>query len=171
MKQLPIQPPREYRNIEAFIGRVWRLKEVLWIKESIFWLLFLSILGFLLKQALLLFYLGGLVILLGIMGVMTYIWLNLKRAALVRTGLSIKGKIDDMADLNYFHELLRGKAHRSCFATYSFELEGKTYQSRIYLCRCALIKLQKQESLWIVYDPKQPNHHLPLKAAVLTIPH
>ncbi len=171
MKILNIHPPREYRVSDAFIGRVWRLKSVLIFKELMFWIIFSTVLCFLLKIALFVFFLGVTLLSLMLISTITYVILNLKRWQLVKVGPSVKGKIEHIQDSHYFHESIRGKAHRSCFATYSYEVDGKGYTGRIDMCRCALAKLQKQEELLIAYDVKNPKNSLPLKVAVMSIPH
>jgi hypothetical protein len=170
MLQLTLKTPRAYPTVEIFKKRVWRLKSVLFCKELIFWLSVLILLSSLMQLSIGIYVFLGIVLLI-FLGLITHVWLNFKRLAIIRTGIATKGKIMAKRNLPYFHELLRGKAHRSMLMQYSYEVNGKTYTRDLALCRCASDKFEMADEVDVAYDPNHPEHSVLLRVAVLVIPH
>ncbi len=171
MLQLTLKTPRDYPTIEIFKKRVWRLKSVLFCKELIFWTCALISLSFLMNWSLGTF-LGICGVFLAIIfGLSLHIWLNLKRLAVIRTGLAVKGQITAKRNQPYFHELLRAKAHRSMMMQYRYEVEGQIYTENLSLCRCASDKFEIGDEVDVAYDTKNPKVSVLLRVAVLVIPH
>jgi len=171
--ELSVKPPRAYPNREALVGRVWRdpwslygrelsllcavaalygllLDELAWVAWGLFGLSLSALLGTL----------GGLII-------------NLRRAALVREAPAVMGQLLSKRRVTLWHEFVRAKAHRSFEISYSYQLEGEAEPrvGKIQLCLCAYEHLQDRAELRVIYDPARPQRSLPLRLAVMRIPH
>ena len=170
---LPVKAPRKYPLIEGFRGRVWRNAFNLYTREISLLFALISLYAFLLDDLLWLeIGILGLFISIVLAGMMTA-FINLRRVKLVRTGLGIKAEIIEKKKLRLWHEMFRGKAHRSFMIRYRFQLphQEQSIESSFYLCQCAYDHLAKHEELMISYQEGRPQNNLPLRVAVMRIPH
>lgn len=171
--EVSILPPRDYPNREALIGRVWRNRWSLYSREISLLCTLISIYGLLLDQ--MTWMAWGLVglILSTLLGSLGSVICNLRRASLVRFGPTIEGELVRKRRLTLWHEFLRGKAHRSFEITYRYQLEEEVNvrEAKIQLCLCAYEHLKDREQLRIIYDPAHPQRSLPLRLALMRIPH
>ena len=99
------------------------------------------------------------------------LWVNFKRARLVQTGFAIQGRLVAKKRILLLHEMIRPQAHRTFKITYEYQVEQKAYSQTLYLCLCAYEHLNEQEDLLITYMPTRPKKSLPLRVAVMVIPH
>lgn len=171
--ELSVQPPRIYPNREALRGRVWRNRWSLYGRELSALCAALTLYGLLLDQlSWVAWGLLGLVLstLLGALGGLVT---NLRRASLVRVGPIASGELVRKRRLTLWHELLRGKAHRSFELTYRYHVNGEPEprEAQIQLCLCAYEHLKDRERLQVIYDPARPQRSLPLRLALMRIPH
>jgi hypothetical protein len=170
---LPKKPPRDYPLIEAFRGRVWRNGWALYGREVSLFGAGLALFAFLL-DGLLWLEVGLLALIVSVVlsGLGT-LWANMRRARLVRIGVTVNGHIIARQRLLLWHELLRGRAHRSFYVRYRFTPVGQEdpCEGRLYLCRCAYEQLSTSDQLLIAYDQDAPKKSLPLRVAVMRIPH
>lgn len=173
MADLPLHPPRPYTALEALRGRVWRSRAALWGRElsalcatcALYGLL-LGVTGLLVGAILALVVLNLASALLALAG-------HLRRARLVREGACCVGTLTRKRRRAFLHELLRGAAHRTFEITYVYTPEGENTprEGRLLLCRCAYEHLSDGEPLHIAYDPRAPHLSVPLRVAVMRIPH
>ena len=98
---------------------------------------------------------------------------NLRRASLVREGPFVEGELIRKRRLILWHEFMRGKAHRSFEITYRYQLEGEALprEASIQACLCAYEHLKERERLRVIYDPSRPQRSLPLRLALMRVPH
>jgi hypothetical protein len=170
---LSIKAPREYPLIEGFRGRVWRNAFNLYAREISLLFALISLYAFLLDHLLWL-EIGILGLFLSVVfaGIMTT-YINLRRIHLVRTGVGIKAILIEKKKLRLWHEIFRDKAHRSFMIRYRFQLpnQEESIESSFYLCQCAYDHLAKHEELLISYQKNRPKKNVPLRIAVMRIPH
>jgi hypothetical protein len=106
---------------------------------------------------------------------LTTLVINAKRAQLVREGAAVMGVITGQIRQRWWHEIARAPQHRSFKLTYRYQLtEGDreiSYEGSITLCRCALDRLKSEDEIVVTYDVKRPQRSLPLRLAVMKIPH
>ena len=97
----------------------------------------------------------------------------MRRAQLVREGLWVEGVIVQSVRQRWWHEMFRGQAHRSFKITYQYELPGDSdvYTNTLVLCRCAFDRLKVDDSVALAYDAQRPHRSIPLRVAVMKIPH
>lgn len=165
------EAPRIYPLIEAFRGRVWRNRAALYGREATLISALIFLYGFLLDQ--------GLMWELGIIGSLLSItwtggstlWVNLRRCALIRHGSWGEAVITKRVPMRLWHEMFRAQEHRSYRLQYRYEIEGQGLEGEITLCRCAYDRLKVDEQLIIAYDPDRPARSIPLRVAVMKIPH
>lgn len=170
---LSIKAPREYPLIEGFRGRVWRNAFNLYAREISLLFALISLYAFLLDDLLWLeIGILGLFLSVVLAGIMTA-YINLRRVHLVRTGIGIKATLIEKKKLRLWHEIFRGKVHRSFMIRYRFQLphQEKSIESSFYLCQCAYDHLAKHEELLISYQENSPKKSIPLRIAVMRIPH
>jgi hypothetical protein len=55
--------------------------------------------------------------------------------------------------------------------TYEYTVDQSTYQQTLYMCLCAYQHLNDGEELSIAHHPKKPQKSIPLRVAVMVIPH
>ena len=164
-------PPRDYPIIEAYRGRVWRNRAALYGRELTAVAIMVTLYGVLLDDVFL-WTLGALSVGLAVIWTgLSTLWVNNRRAQLVRTGLATRGRVTGRERQRWWHELTRGEEHRSFKLTYDYEVDGAQHSGQITLCRCALKRLQKEEEILIAYDAERPQRSLPLRVAVMKIPH
>jgi len=98
---------------------------------------------------------------------------HLRRARLVRAGAYAEGAVTRKRRRALLHELLRAPAHRTFELRYSYTPagEGAPREGRLLLCRCAYERLDDGEPLYVSYDPAAPHRSVPLRVAVMRIPH
>ena len=182
MADLPLHPPRPYTALEALRGRVWRSRAALWGRELSALSALTALYGLLLDAEMALA--GGLLALVCVNLASALLALagHLRRARLVREGAFCVGTLTRKRRRAFLHELLRGAAHRTFEITYVYTPEGENAQSeereereeregRLLLCRCAYEHLSDGEPLHIAYDPRAPHLSVPLRVAVMRIPH
>ena len=165
--------PRNYPLIEAYRGRVWRNIPGLYGRELAFFALLATLYGVLLDEGFL-WVCGALVLIASIIWTgLSTLWVNTRRAQLVREGLWTEGTITQSVRQRWWHEMFRGQAHRSFKITYQYQLkeDPKVYTSHLVLCRCAFDRLQIDDTIALAYDAQKPNRSIPLRVAVMTIPH
>ena len=170
---LSMNTPRTYPLIEGFRGRVWRNAFNLYARECALLCTGIALFSFLLDATLWLeIGILGLISTLVLAGLATA-YINYQRVGIIRHGTAVKAELLDKKKLRLWHEMLRPKAHRSFKITYRFHLEGHTHwiESSFYLCRCAYDHLQKHESLIIAYHHNNIQRNVPLRVAVMRIPH
>ena len=171
--EVSVQPPREYPNREALVGRVWRDRWSLYGREVSVLCAAMTLYGLLLDE--LSWVAWGLfgLILSALIGSLGGLITNLRRASLVREGPIAEGELVRKRRLTLWHEFLRGKAHRSFEVTYRYQLEGELEprEAKIQLCLCAYEHLKDRERLQVIYDPNRPQRSLPLRLALMRIPH
>ena len=173
LRTLSKHPPRSYTTLEAFRGRVWRNSWRLYGQECALFSIFIALYSFLLAHDLG-FELGILLFLLSsILSALVSLWIGFKRAHIVRTGLFIEGHLISKKKVRLWHEILRAKAHRSFLIRYEFTPPTHTQpiRGKLYLCQCAYAHLDVTQPLSIVYDKHHPRSNLPLKVALMRIPH
>ena len=164
--------PRDYPWIEAFRGRVWRSRSALYGQEMTLFTLIALLYGILLDEGLL-WEIGllGVIVSLVWSGVVTMI-ANTRRLKLVREGEWVEGQLTELINLRLWHELFRGKAHRSFLVRYEYDFQGEKREGEMVLCRCAYDRLAKtQEKVPVAVDPRSPKRSLLLRVAVMKVPH
>ena len=167
------ETPRHYPLIEAYRGRVWRNLPGLYGRELGLFALLATLYGVLLDQDFLWIY-GALSLVLSVIWTgLSTLWVNTRRAQLVRDGMWAEGVIIQSVRQRWWHEMFRGKAHRSFKITYQYEIPGhaEVYTNSLVLCRCAFDRLQVDDSVALAYDEQRPRRSLPLRVAVMKIPH
>lgn len=167
------ETPRHYPLIEAYRGRVWRNLPGLYGREVSLFALIATLYGLLLSQDTLLV-MGMFALALSVIWTgLSTLWVNARRAQLVREGVWVEGVIVKSTRQRWWHELARGQAHRSFKMTYRYQVPGreKSYTSSIVLCRCAYDRLQVDDRIALAYDAKYPQRSIPLRIAVMKIPH
>ena len=168
---LRTDPPREYPLIEAFRGRVWRSRWTLYTRELSLVCAIAALIAFLRDHALIFELSLALLIILTILSGLGLLITQIRRAYLVRSGPRVNGTLIARRRRMFLHELLRGAAHRTFEVHYRFQSkEGEDIDGRLLLCRCAYEHL-KEGSLDIIYDPNNPKRNLPLRVAIMRIPH
>ena len=171
--ELSVKPPRAYPNREALKGRVWRDEWALYSRELSLLCAVLCVYGLLLDELELLAW-GGLTLFVStLIGLIGSLLTNLRRAELVRSAPVLEGELLSKRRRLFWHELLRGKAHRSFTLTYRYQLPDEPHprEGSITLCLCAYEHLKRQERLKVIYDPQRPQRSLPLRLAAMRIPH
>ena len=164
--------PRNYPWIEAFRGRVWRSHSALRGREVTLFAVIALLYGILLDEGLL-WEVGLLMVIASLIwsGVVTALS-NARRLKLVREGEWVEGQLTHLVKLRLWHELLRGKAHRSFLVRYEYQYEGEHLEGKMVLCRCAYDRLsQSKEAVPVAVDPRSPQRSLLLRVAVMKIPH
>jgi hypothetical protein len=171
--EVSVKPPRVYPSREALVGRVWRDRWSLYGREVSVLCASLTLYGLLLDE--LSWVAWGLfgLILSALLGSLGGLITNLRRASLVRMGPLADGELVRKRRMTLWHELLRGKAHRSFELTYRYQLDGEPTprEAKIQLCLCAYEHLKDRERLQVIYDPKRPQRSLPLRLALMRVPH
>ena len=163
--------PRQYPVIEAFRGRVWRSRAALIGKDVMLFSGLVALYGLLLDH--------GLSIEIGLLGLFlaccwvgfSTLWVNLARVRLVRHGRWGKGVIIQRKRLLLWHELLRAEKHRSFLIRYRYQVNQREYVGQLTLCRCAFDRLSVDQAITIAYHENSSSKSLPLRVAVMTIPH
>ena len=168
---LPHHPPRPYSLFDAYKGRVWRNGWGLYSREIGLIGLCICIYGLLLG----LDFWMLLGVLIGVSSVfcagLGSLWVNFRRARLVQNGESIQGRILAKKRVILLHEMIRPHAHRTFKMTYEYTIDHRVYQHALYLCLCAYEHLNDGEELLIAYDLESPKKSIPLRVAVMVIPH
>ena len=171
--QVSVQPPRDYPNREALRGRVWRDGWALYSRELSVFSACGALYGLLLNELMWLTW-GALVLMSAtLIGAVGSVWVNLRRARLVREAPVTEGTLISKRRRLFWHELLRGKAHRSFTLTFSYQVPGEVSprEGQVTLCLCAYEHLKRDEALKVIYDPTAPKRALPLRLALMRIPH
>ena len=171
--EVSVLPPRDYPNRQALIGRVWRNRWSLYGRELSVLCTIASLYGLLLNElAWMAWGIFGL-ILSAIIGSIGGVIINIRRASLVREAPVVEGELIRKRRLTLWHEFLRGKAHRSFKVTYRYHIAGepRPREASILLCLCAYEHLKEREKLKVIYDPSRPQRSLPLRLALMRIPH
>ena len=165
--------PREYPLIEAYRGRVWRNLPGLYGRELALFALLTTLYGVLLNEDFL--WVCGALVLVGsiVWTGLSTLWVNTRRAQLVREGLWVEGVITQSTRQRWWHEMFRGQAHRSFKVTYQYQIpdHSEIYTSSLVLCRCAFDRLKVDDSVALAYDSQRPRRSIPLRVAVMKIPH
>ena len=168
---LPHHPPRPYTLIEAYRGRVWRNKWGLYSRETGLFGICLCIYGLLLG----LDFWMLLGVLIGIISIfcagLGSLWVNFKRVRLVQVGQAVQGRIRSKKRVLLLHEMIRPHAHRTFKMSYEYMVDNETYQQTLYLCLCAYEHLNDGEELMIAHHSDSPKKSIPLRVAVMVIPH
>ena len=171
-RTLPVTPPREYQLRDALFGRVWRDRLALIARELQVISIVLLLAGLLLDSDEGLVYgllslLGSSLLLVGA-GLYRARW----RTLLIQRNPAVKGSVIALQPRYLWHEFLRGRAHRSVVLRYRYTLpEGEHLEGRLWLCRCAADRFKVGDQLWICYRPERPSASLPLRVALMHIPH
>ena len=173
MADLPLHPPRPYPTAQAFRGRVWRSAAAVWGRELSAAAALAALYGLLLDAEGALA--GGLLALVAVNAACALLAAlgHIRRARLVREGAHAAGVIVGKRRRGFLHELLRGAAHRTFELRYTYtpEGEGAPREGRLLLCRCAYEHLADGAPLHVAYDPARPHLSVPLRVAVMRIPH
>ena len=166
-------PPRVYPTIEAFRGRVWRNRYSLYAKELALLAGAGTLYGFLLDHREVLI-LGTVIFLFVIVfSGLALLIVNLRRRNLIRTAPAVKGTLTRTGRALFWHEMFRAKAHRSFWIEYTYTPtdSDREITGRLYLCQCASKRLKTSDKLWITYHAHKPSRSIPLRVAVMRIPH
>ena len=84
----------------------------------------------------------------------------------------MKGFVISKRPRYLWHELLRGLGHRSLLLRYRYQHPDLgVIEGRLWLCRCAADRFEVGAPLLISYNPKRPRESLPLRVALMRIPH
>ena len=167
------ETPRHYPLIEAYRGRVWRNLPGLYGRECSLFALITTLYGVLLDHDAL-WLIGGLILALSVIWTgLSTLWVNARRAQLVREGHWADGVIIKSVRLRWWHEMFRGQAHRSFKITYRYNIpeRDEPLVSSLVLCRCASDRLQVDDQIPLAYDVDRPQRSIPLRVAVMKIPH
>ena len=171
-RTLSVTPPRSYQLRDALFGRVWRDRLALIARELQVLSLALLLAGLLLDSDEGLAYgilslLGSSLLLIGA-GLYRAHW----RTRLVQRAPTVKGSVIALQPRYLWHEFLRGRAHRSVVLRYRYTPpEGEQREGQLWLCRCAADRFKAGDQLWICYRPERPSASLPLRVALMRIPH
>ena len=175
---LPKKAPRDYPMIEGFRGRVWRNAFSLYARECTLLCALLLLFSFLLdiKLGVEIGLLGFIISML--ITALATLYINIKRVQVIRSGEPILAVIIEKKKLNLWHEMFRAKAHRSFKIRYRFthassstDAQSKSIESSFYLCQCAYEHLTKDEEILLTVNPDKISHNVPLRIAVMRIPH
>ena len=165
--------PREYPLIEAYRGRVWRNLPGLYGREIALLALLSTLYGVLLDHNFL-WVCGALILVVSVIWVgLSTLWVNTRRAQLIREGHWVEGVIIQSARQRWWHEMFRAQIHRSFKITYQYQLpeSQEVYTASLVLCQCAFDRLKVDDSIALAYDKNRPHRSIPLRVAVMKIPH
>lgn len=171
-KILPLDPPRPYRLRDACCGRVWRSAPGALGREL--GLIGLAMAGVsLVRDDLLLRVAGlGLLALGALLAIGGCLLTNVRRARLVREAPAFPAVLGHPRRVLLLHELFRIERERTFILPYVVRLpDGTTREGRVWICGCARQYLLPGTEEPVAVDPADPRRTLPLRLAVMVVPH
>ncbi len=171
-KHLPTQPAREYTMREGLQGRVWRNAASASGREGMLFTIGAAVLCLLNDRLALMTIFGVMATCFLAVHLVGLYLVTKKRVRLIQTAPAVKGVIGLPRRAKLFHEVFKRQLDKTYVLPYTFQLpDGFEEDGEIWICGCAREHLPHRSVEWIVYDPENPRQNLPLRLAVMVVPH